>query len=264
MLKLNHVKKAFYKGTVNEKQALADIDLHVKNGEFVTILGSNGAGKSTMFNAILGTFIPDSGTIVLDGEDITFKKDYKRAADIGCLFQNPLRGTAPNMTIEENMSLAYCQHSSKSFFAVNKKDSKYFTEMVASLGLGLENRMKTQIGLLSGGERQAVSLLMAVIAAPKLLLLDEHTAALDPATADKVLAVTKKIVEERKITTMMITHNVPSALECGNRTIMLDHGRIVLDINGEQRENMTPEKLLKLYAGASDEISDRMLFSMAQ
>ena len=261
MLILEHVKKAFYKGTVNEKQALKDINLHVKKGDFIAILGSNGAGKSTMFNAILGAFIPDSGNIILDGEDITFKKDYKRAADIGCLFQNPLRGTAPNMSIEENLSLAYCQHSSKSFFAVNKKDSGYFKEMLSELGLGLEDRMKTKIGLLSGGERQAVSLLMAVIASPKLLLLDEHTAALDPGTAEKVLNVTKKIVDEHKITTMMITHNIPSALDCGNRTIMLDHGEIVMDISGEERENMTVEGLLKLYASSADTLSDRMIFS---
>ena len=264
MLVLKNIKKVFFAGTPNEKVALHNLNLEVAEGDFITILGSNGAGKSTMFNAILGAFPIEEGNIILDDEDITFKKDYKRALDIGCIYQDPMRGTSPHMTIEENLSLAYTRKAKKSFFAVNKRDSVYFKELLATLDLGLEDRMKTQIGLLSGGQRQAVSLLMATIAGPKLLLLDEHTAALDPATAKKVLKITSEIVESNKITTMMITHDMNYALQCGNRTIMMDDGQVILDIKGEERMNMTPEKLVALYSEESKKqlVNDRMMLSI--
>lgn len=264
MLVLDNVTKIFARGTVNEKRALSQINLTVNAGDFVTILGSNGAGKSTMFHAILGAYPIEEGNIFLDGEDITFKKDYKRALDIGCIYQDPMRGTSPNMTIEENLSLAYTRKAKKTFFAVNKRDSMYFRELLETLDLGLENRMKTKIGLLSGGQRQAVSLLMATIAGPKLLLLDEHTAALDPATAQKVLKITTEIVQKENITTMMITHDMQYALALGNRTIMMDEGKIILDIEGAERSEMTPEKLVELFSSESKKklTNDRMMLSV--
>jgi len=264
MLVLDNVTKIFARGTVNEKKALSQINLTVNAGDFVTILGSNGAGKSTMFHAILGAYPIEEGNIFLDGEDITFKKDYKRALDIGCIYQDPMRGTSPNMTIEENLSLAYTRKAKKTFFAVNKRDSMYFRELLETLDLGLENRMKTKIGLLSGGQRQAVSLLMATIAGPKLLLLDEHTAALDPATAQKVLKITTEIVQKENITTMMITHDMQYALALGNRTIMMDEGKIILDIEGAERSEMTPEKLVELFSSESKKklTNDRMMLSV--
>ena len=260
-LSLIHLTKKFEKGTVNEKIALDDFSLEVEAGEFITILGSNGAGKSTLFNAILGSFITDSGRIILDGSDITFDRDYKRALNIGCLYQNPLRGTAPNMTIEENLALAYTRKASKSFFAVNKKDSAFFREALAELDMGLEDRLKTKMGLLSGGQRQAASLLMATLAHPKLLLLDEHTAALDPAAAQKVLAVTRKIIGRDKITTLMITHDMKYALACGDRTIMMDAGRLVLDVAGEERKSLRPADLIRMFTEKGGEMSDRTLLS---
>ncbi|MCQ2431866.1 MAG: ATP-binding cassette domain-containing protein [Clostridia bacterium] len=264
ILQLKDVKKTFHPGTPDAKTALNGVTLDVSNGDFITIIGSNGAGKSTLFNAICGTFYPDEGSITLNGKDITDAPDYKRAYEIGRLFQDPMKGTAPHMTIEENMALAYCRKASKSFFAVNKKDSAYFRELLSQLGLGLEDRMKTKIGLLSGGQRQAVSLLMSTISDPKLLLLDEHTAALDPATAAKVLEITVNIVEKTKTATMMITHDIRAALALGNRTIMMDEGRIILDISGDQRKNMTVDDLLTLYSKESKKqlANDRMLFSL--
>ena len=249
MLKLNAVTKTFAPGTPNEKRALTGLDLYLAPGDFVTILGSNGAGKSTMFNAIAGTFRPDSGSIVLDGRDITNQPDYKRSKFIGRMFQDPLKGTAPNMTIEENLALAYMRASSGTspFSMITRADRKDFRERLSQLGLGLEDRMDHPVGLLSGGQRQALTLLMATMVTPKLLLLDEHTAALDPATAEKVLALTKQIVAENGITCLMITHNIPSALSLGNRTIMMKGGSIVLDIAGQERTDMTPEKLLKVF-----------------
>ena len=262
-LKITSLSKRFEAGTVNEKIALDNFDLEVAKGDFITILGSNGAGKSTLFNAILGKFTVDSGQIILDGENITFKKDYKRALNIGCLYQNPMRGTAPNMTIEENLALAYTRKSTRSFFAVNKKDSDYFRELLSSLELGLEDRMKTKMGQLSGGQRQAASLLMATIASPKLLLLDEHTAALDPSTAQKVLKITRSIIKEKNLTAMMITHDMTQALEFGNRTIMMDSGKLIMDISGEMRENMTPHKLVDLFSeNAKQALSDRTMLSI--
>lgn len=246
-LKIDKLTKKFEAGTENEKTALDAVSLLVEPGEFITVLGSNGSGKTTLFNSILGTIYPDSGHILLDDEDITYQKDYKRALNIGCLYQNPLRGTAPNLTIEENLALAYTRKASKSFFAVNKKDSAYFREVLSTLGMGLENRMKTKMGLLSGGQRQAASLLMATIAQPKLLLLDEHTAALDPGAAQKVMELTGRITSENKITTLMITHDMDYALEYGNRTIMMDSGHVVMDLSGEKRAQMTPGQLAEIF-----------------
>lgn len=259
MLTLTNIQKTFAPGTVNEKKALCGIDLHLDAGDFVTILGSNGAGKSTLFGAIAGSFLPDTGSVVLDGQDITSLPDYKRSKFIGRLFQDPLRGTAPAMTIEENLALAYLRasHSRSPFSTITKKDRQEFREKLAMLDLGLEDRMNHPVGLLSGGQRQALTLLMATLVTPKLLLLDEHTAALDPATAEKVLALTKKIVAENNITCLMITHNVPSALRLGNKTIMMKDGRIVLELAGKQRETMTPEDLLKAFQVETD----RILFS---
>ncbi len=264
-LSLVGLKKTFERGTPNEKLALDCVNLEVPQGDFITVLGSNGAGKSTLFNAILGKFRLDRGKIILDGEDITRQKDYQRALNIGCLYQNPLRGTAPNMTIEENLALAYTRKASRSFFAVNRRDSAHFRELLKDLDLGLENRLKTKMGLLSGGQRQAASLLMATIAKPKLLLLDEHTAALDPATAEKVLALTERIVSDYKLTCLMITHNMQSALTMGKRTIIMDNGRIVLDISGQERDNLTISGLLERFrehAGKSLD-NDRILLENA-
>ena len=259
MLTLTNIQKTFAPGTVNEKKALQGIDLHLDAGDFVTILGSNGAGKSTLFGAIAGSFRPDNGTVVLDGRDITSLPDYKRSKFIGRLFQDPLRGTAPAMTIEENLALAYLRasHSRSPFSTITKKDRQEFRDKLAMLDLGLVDRMNHPVGLLSGGQRQALTLLMATLVTPKLLLLDEHTAALDPATAEKVLDLTERIVAENNITCLMITHNVPSALRLGNRTIMMKDGRVVLELAGTRRAAMTPEDLLKAFHVETD----RILFS---
>jgi len=248
MLDLINVSKTFYAGTVNERKALNSINLHLDPGDFVTIIGSNGAGKSSVFNAIAGAFYIDSGAILLDDKNISMTADYKRAYDIGRLMQDPMKGTAPSLTIEENLALAYSRKANKSLFALNKRDSEYFRELLTRLDLGLESRMKTKVGNLSGGQRQAVTLLMCTISLPKLLLLDEHTAALDPATALKILKITTDIVAESSITTMMITHDIKSALAVGNRTIMMDEGEIILDIKGEERSRMTIEELLTYYS----------------
>ena len=261
MLELQGIRKTFYPGTPNEKKALNGVDLHLNAGDFVTIVGSNGAGKSTLFNAISGVFSVDEGMIRLDSKNITNMQEYKRAYDIGRLFQDTMKGTAPNMTIEENLALAYSRKAGKSFFAVNRQDREYFTELLRQLDLGLESRMKAKVGQLSGGQRQAVSLLMSTISQPKLLLLDEHTAALDPATAQKVLDITTRIVSEGRITTMMITHDMQAALTLGNRTIMMDDGKIIFDISGEERAKMTVEDLLECYHENSRKklTNDRML-----
>ena len=249
MLKISNISKTFNPGTINEKKALSDLSLHLAKGDFVTILGSNGAGKSTLFNAIAGTFPVDRGTISLDGKNITSLPDYKRSKFIGRMFQDPLKGTAPTMTIEENLALAYMRASSGTnpFSVISKADRAEFRQRLSQLGLGLEDRMGSPVGLLSGGQRQALTLLMATMVTPKLLLLDEHTAALDPATADKVLALTRQIVADHGITCLMITHNIPSALSLGNRTIMMKDGSIVLELGGAQREGLTSEELLRLF-----------------
>lgn len=250
-LSIHGLTKCFEAGTVNEKLALDHLDLEVPAGQFVTVLGSNGSGKSTLFNLILGKLFPDGGQILLGGENITRQKDYKRALNMSCLYQNPLRGTAPNMTLEENLALAYTRKASRSFFAVNRRDSNYFQDLLAQLDMGLENRMKTKMGLLSGGQRQAASLLMATVAQPSLLLLDEHTAALDPGAAEKVMEVTQQIVARDKITTLMITHDMDYALSVGERTIMLDAGHLVMDLTGSERETMTSGKLAEVFYSKS-------------
>ena len=246
MLKLERIFLTFNPGTVNEKKALTDLSLHLERGDFVTILGSNGAGKSTLFNTIAGSYIPDSGKVFLDGRDITNLPDYRRSKEIGRLFQDPLKGTAPNMTIEENLALAYLRasHTKSPFSMVTKSDRADFRERLSMLNLGLEDRMNQPVGLLSGGQRQALTLLMATLVTPKILLLDEHTAALDPGTAEVVLELTKRIVAENRITCLMITHNLASSLALGNRTIMMANGQIVLDIGGEERKGLTVDDLL--------------------
>lgn len=248
MLELKNINKTFNKGTPNAKQALRDLFIHFRPGDFVSIIGSNGAGKSTVFNAIGGSFLVDSGHIVLDGQDITFMPEYKRAVHIGRLFQDPLRGTAPNMTIEENMAMVYLRsNKSRSIFGISSKERDFFRSKLQELGLGLEDRLKSKVGLLSGGQRQALTLLMATMTTPKVLLLDEHTAALDPATADKVLELTQNIVAADNITTLMITHNISSALALGNRTVMMNNGSVILDISGDERNRMTVPELLELF-----------------
>ena len=262
MLKLENISLTFNPGTVNEKKALTNLSLHLPAGDFVTILGSNGAGKSTLFNTIAGTYTPDSGKVFLDGKDITQLPDYKRSKEIGRLFQDPLKGTAPNMTIEENLALAYLRanHTKSPFSMVSKADRAEFRERLAMLNLGLEDRMNMSVGLLSGGQRQALTLLMATLVTPKILLLDEHTAALDPGTAEIVLELTKKIVAENHITCLMITHNLASSLAIGNRTIMMADGRIVLDIGGEERKGLTVDDLLTRFRTQGLD-NDRILLS---
>ena len=261
MLKISNISKTFNPGTVNEKSAIQGLSLHLEKGDFVTIIGSNGAGKSTLFNAVCGDFYTDSGSIVLDGKDITFQPSYVRSKNIGRLFQDPMRGSAPGMTIEDNLYLA--AGSGGSFSRISRADRERFRDKLALLGMGLEDRMKQPVGLLSGGQRQALTLMMATMVPPKLLLLDEHTAALDPGTAEKVLEITKNVVAEHKITTMMITHNMTDALELGNRTLMMDSGRIVLDIKGEERNGLTVTDLLERFkSGAGKGLdNDRILLS---
>lgn len=261
MLTLTNISKTFNPGTPNEKRAISGLSFHLAPGDFVTIVGSNGAGKSTSFGAICGDFFADSGRIVLDGQDITFLPAHARAKQIGRLFQDPLRGTAPAMTIEENLALASGRGGW--FSHMKASDRADFRERLSLLDMGLEDRMKHPVGLLSGGQRQALTLLMATMVTPKLLLLDEHTAALDPATAEKVLELTKKIVSENHITTMMVTHNMQNALDLGNRTFMMDSGDIVLDIQGEERKSMTVSDLLeKFRIGAGKNLdNDRILLS---
>ncbi|MBO5348161.1 MAG: ATP-binding cassette domain-containing protein [Lachnospiraceae bacterium] len=265
MLKINHISKTFYPGTVNAKTALNGLSLHLDKGDFVTIIGSNGAGKSTLFNAIAGAFIVDDGSITLEEEDITFAPEYKRSKIIGRLFQDPIKGTAPGMTIEENMALAYLRTTkgTSPFSRISKKDKEFFREKLSLLNMGLEDRLKQPVGLLSGGQRQALTLLMATMVTPKLLLLDEHTAALDPGTAEKVLELTKTIVEQNNITCLMITHNMQQALDLGNRTLMMAEGNIVLDIKGEERASMSVEDLLgRFKAGTGYALdNDRILLS---
>lgn len=266
MLIMKNVTKTFNPGTVNEKCALDNVNLTLEKGDFATIVGSNGAGKSTLFNAITGSFFVDKGLIMLGGEDITYQKEHVRSKVIGHLFQDPLKGTAPHMTIEENMALAYlrAKTSRNAYFSrINASDKKKFREQLALLDMGLEDRMRQPVGLLSGGQRQALTLLMATMVTPKILLLDEHTAALDPATAEKVLALTRQIVADREITCLMVTHNMHQALELGNRTLMMDGGNIVLDVCGEERASMSVDDLLDRFAYSAGKRmdNDRILFS---
>src|SRR5574344_1596687 len=261
MLKLQNITKTFNPGTVNEKVALSGIDLHLKPGDFATIIGSNGAGKPAMFNAICGDFMTDTGSITLAGEDVTFLPVHERARKIGRLFQDPMRGSAPGMTIEENLSLA-AGHGGW-FSSISKADRNRFREQLSLLSMGLEDRMKQPVGLLSGGQRQALTLMMATLDVPRLLLLDEHTAALDPATAEKVLEITNNIVKEHKITTLMVTHNMQNALDMGNRVLMMDSGKIVLDIDEEAKKGLTVKDLLDMFReGAGKNLdNDRILLS---
>ena len=261
MLNISQISKTFNPGTVNEKRAVSDLSLRLAPGDFVTIIGSNGAGKSTLFNAVCGDFLTDTGSILLNGQDITFMPAFQRAKHIGRLFQDPMRGSAPGMTIEENLALA--AGSGGWLSHVSQRDKKRFRDRLALLDMGLEDRMKQPVGLLSGGQRQALTLLMATMNPPWLLLLDEHTAALDPGTAEKVLKLTREVVEEHKITTMMITHNMNQALELGNRTLMMDAGRIVLDVQGAERKSMTVTDLLKRFKAkvGEDLDNDRILLS---
>lgn len=266
MLKLTNLHKTFNAGTVNEKKALNGLNFQLDRGDFATIVGSNGAGKSTMFNAITGAFFVEDGTIELDGVDITFEKEHRRSKYIGHLFQDPMKGTAPHMTIEENLAIAYLRASTPhhAFFSrVTKKDKELFREHLSLLGMDLENRMRQPVGLLSGGQRQALTLLMASLKQPKLLLLDEHTAALDPKTAAKVLALSDQIVQENRLTTLMITHNMKDAIAHGNRLIMMDAGRVVVDISGEEKKKLTVPDLLALFSSASGstEANDKLLLS---
>ena len=265
MLRVSHLKKTFNEGTVNEKIALNDLSLTLPDGDFAAIVGSNGAGKSTFFNAIAGSFYVDDGEIFLDDLDITFMPEHKRSRIIGRLFQDPLLGTAPHMTIEENLTIAYLRASghTSAFSRSAAKDRIFFREQLSELNMGLEDRMEQPVGLLSGGQRQALTLLMATVVTPKLLLLDEHTAALDPKTAEKVLDLTAKIVRERHISCLMVTHNMHQALALGNRTLMMDGGRIVFDVSGETRAAMTVQDLLDRFKqGAGSELdNDRILLS---
>ena len=264
MLDIKNASKIFSPGTASEHHALKNLSLHLDRGEFVTVIGSNGAGKSTLFNAICGNYWLDEGEIVLDGRDITFLSEHHRAREIGRVFQDPMKGTAPHLTIEENLALAYTRKERKPFCrAVKRRERELFQEELARYHMDLENRMKTPVGLLSGGQRQVVTLLMCTLVTPKLLLLDEHTADLDPAAAEKIMDITKEIVRENHLTAMMITHNLSSALATGTRTIMMDEGNIILDISGRERDQMTVDELLKRYAAKKKQRfdSDRALLN---
>lgn len=248
MLELVHICKTFLPKKPNAQTVLNDVNLRLAKGEFATLLGSNGTGKSTLMDIIAGSRLPDSGTVLIDGRDVTFQKEHLRARFVGRLFQDPLKGTAPDLTIQENLTLAALRGRGNPLApALSRLAPSDLRDRVARLGMGLEDRMRTPVGLLSGGERQALTLLMSTLSVPKLLLLDEHTAALDPAAAEHILRLTVEIVSEHGITALMITHDVPSALAVGTRTLMLDEGRIVLDLTGEKRARTSPEDLKALY-----------------
>ena len=264
MLKLSHVSKTFNTGTINEKKALIDLNLHLEPGDFVTVIGGNGAGKSTMLNAVAGVWPVDQGSIVIDGVDVTGLPEFRRAQYIGRVFQDPMMGTAPNMQIVENLALAYRRGQKRGLgWGVTKAEKTLYREKLATLGLGLEDRMTSKVGMLSDGQRQALTLLMAALQKPKLLLLDEHTAALDPATAAKVLELSDKIVQENSLTAMMITHNMKDAIVHGNRLIMMNEGRIILDIRGEDKKKLTKADLLQKFAEVAgvQEETDSVLLS---
>ncbi len=249
MLELNHLYKTFNPGTVNAKTALKDLSLTLKDGDFVTVIGGNGAGKSTMLNAIAGVWPVDSGSIVLDGKDITALQEHQRAKYIGRVFQDPMLGTAPNMQIDENLALAMRRGKPRGLrWGVTASERTLYREKLKALGLGLEDRMSSKVGLLSGGQRQALTLLMASLQKPKLLLLDEHTAALDPATAAKVLELSERIIQENGLTAMMITHNMSDAIRHGTRLIMMNQGRIILDISGAEKQKLTKKDLMDKFA----------------
>ena len=259
MLDINNVTMTFNPGTINAKTALSGLSLDVKDGDFITIIGANGAGKSTLFNVITGNYYVDSGSIFIDGEDVTMVPQHKRAKSIGILRQDPMLGTAPDMSIDDNLRLAAGSGGWMSW--ASKEDRDRFRDALSKLNMGLEDRMTQPVGLLSGGQRQALTLMMATLNPPKLLLLDEHTAALDPETANKVLSITDEIVREKNITCLMITHNMQSALDLGNRTIMMDAGRIIYDVSGKERDSLTIDDLLAKFKEAVGKNldNDRML-----
>ncbi len=264
MLELKNISKTFFPGTVHEKTALDNLSLTLHEGDFVTVIGGNGAGKSTMLNAIAGTFSVDSGSILIDGKDVTRLPEFKRAALLGRVFQDPMMGTAPTMQIQENLALAARRGKRRGLkWGITPQEEQEYYQKLKDLDLGLEDRMKAKVGLLSGGQRQALTLLMAALQKPKLLLLDEHTAALDPRTAAKVLELSDKIVEENHLTTMMITHNMKDAIAHGNRLIMMDAGHVVLDISGEEKKKLTVSDLLTLFSKASgtEANDDKLLLS---
>ena len=262
MLELKNVSVIYGRGTVNQRNALDGVSFKADKGDFITVIGSNGAGKSTLLGAIAGSCPVSGGSIILDGEDITRKPEHKRACSIGRLFQNTLAGTAPGMTVEENLGLAYGRGSRRGLGrCISAQDRRLFKERLEMLGLGLENMLDVKVGVLSGGQRQALTLIMATINPPKLLLLDEHTAALDPGAAEKILRVTDSIIREHNLTCLMITHNMQSALELGNRTIMMDKGKIVMDVSGNERAALTVNDLLLRFREISGKAldNDRML-----
>lgn len=264
MLKLSHVTKTFNKGTVTEKRALTDVGLTLNDGDFVTVIGGNGAGKSTLLNMIAGVFPLDSGTIVLDGEDISRLPEHARAKYLGRVFQDPMQGTAADMQISENLALARRRGQRRGLaWGITKEEREEYPALLAKLGLGLEDRLNAKVGLLSGGQRQALTLLMATLTNPKLLLLDEHTAALDPKTADKVLQLTEEIISERSLTALMVTHNMSDAIRLGNRLIMMADGRIIYDVSGDEKRSLTVPDLLEKFEEASGTAldNDRMLLS---
>ena len=264
MLKLQNIAKTFNPGTITEKYALRGVTLHLSPGDFVTVIGGNGAGKSTLMNSIAGTFRVDAGSIVIAGTDITKWPEHKRAKYIGRVFQDPMMGTAAGMMIEENLAIAARRGNAPRLrWSFSKAQRERFRELLAGLDLGLEDRLESKVGLLSGGQRQALTLLMATMAEPKLLLLDEHTAALDPKTAEKVLDITKDIVEKRKLTTLMITHNMKDALRLGNRLIMMPEGNILVDVKGEEKSRLTVRDLLALFekAAGNEMTNDSLLLS---
>ncbi|UZD44207.1 ABC transporter ATP-binding protein [Selenomonas sputigena] len=264
MLKLQNIAKTFNPGTITEKYALRGVTLHLSPGDFVTVIGGNGAGKSTLMNSIAGTFRVDAGSIVIAGTDITKWPEHKRAKYIGRVFQDPMMGTAAGMMIEENLAIAARRGNAPRLrWSFSKAQRERFRELLAGLDLGLEDRLESKVGLLSGGQRQALTLLMATMAEPKLLLLDEHTAALDPKTAEKVLDITKSIVEKRKLTTLMITHNMKDALRLGNRLIMMHEGNILVDVKGEEKSRLTVRDLLALFekAAGNEMANDSLLLS---
>lgn len=264
MLELNNIYKTFNPNTVNEKVALAGLSLTIKDGEFVTVIGGNGAGKSTMLNAVAGVFMVDQGKIMIDGNDVTRLEEHRRAKYIGRVFQDPMMGTAASMGIEENLALAHRRGQFRGLkWGITHKERQHYKELLSTLGLGLENRLTTKVGLLSGGQRQALTLLMASLKKPKLLLLDEHTAALDPKTAAKVLETTEEIVRRDKLTTLMITHNMRDAIAHGDRLVMLYEGMVAVDVDGEEKKKLTVEKLLEMFTTASGafEADDKLLLA---
>ena len=264
MLKILGLCKVFNTNTINENKVFDNFNVDIKKGEFVTIIGSNGAGKSTLLNLISGNISVDSGLILLDGKDVSHKDEFKRAKQIGRVYQNPSLGVSPNMTILENLSLA--DNKGKRYglsSGINEKRIDYYKELLTKIDLGLENKLYNKVTLLSGGQRQALTLMMAVMSEPKLLLLDEHTAALDPKTSAKVMQITKEVVKEKGITTIMVTHNMKHALECGNRLLMMHQGKIIIDVKGKEKKNLTTEKLMEMFskANALGELSDRSLLT---